>query len=133
MDEEYFSRDAVAAPGADTVLLSSVRSGSLSDYRAAGHGGGKFSIFLHGDRKFATLTFLDMHGEWKVFRPPVGIPTLGNEQFTLLLHVGMPSFPFDRNCNTSKRSSVPRVAWRCRLGVMEKNRRLLPKQESESL
>lgn len=40
MDEEYFSRDA--APGADTVLLSSVRSGSLSDYRAAGHGGGKF-------------------------------------------------------------------------------------------
>ena len=48
--EEYFSGDAAAAAavaaaaGAHIVVVTSDRSGSFCDHRAAGHRGGKFSF-----------------------------------------------------------------------------------------
>lgn len=48
MHEEYFSGDAAAAAavaaaaGAHIVVVTSDRSGSFCDHRAAGHRGGKF-------------------------------------------------------------------------------------------
>ena len=51
MDEDYFPGDAAAAAaGADAVVFTCDRSGSLSVHRAAGHGGGKFFYRFYTER-----------------------------------------------------------------------------------